>query len=371
MVDLIHLAKNTTLSRKVSCASNGSNNCTQNEDFSANGANLLLTYFEPPTTKQEKQIVGTKQVPIEANLKDLSDPVVTKVLKETTGLVEASLSLKFLQGPIRRYGNHQSYLDNYNQCESNLLSLTHYILGYMDYDHSQPIAQGTYYGFRVNALGSRETRGDIKRNKYTKVNHYPFIANDKTSKVITASQHANPVGIIPKHNAGDDLCSASFVTFQNYCRQGAQSISSAELYKVIKDDVYCPTITENVYDWVDIPVPGKLVFNPVQDEKGKFVKNASGDYTPSDDNEGIMHRLNALRKSNIKVDSKEQTLIFHPNNVTARVYTANNNEIEYLTNGAVIEISDTKRGIGKKSKKICLNVLGTTKVIQGDQTCEF
>jgi len=367
MVVLIHLARNTALSRQVStaiCASNGSNNCTHNEDFSAKGANLLLTYFKPHHTKVDVEEKGTKivEVPIKHNITVRRDDDAFKRLY-------SNLSEDFMREVnifSNRCGFHLDADTNKEKLRQTLKYFevlnnhSHYILGYLfgylDFDKNCNIRKITYKDYKKcfidNGKGKivESTNKDrIKKgNVFKEAKDYNEISNESPKDFIDEWQ---------------DLSSG--MTTRDYMSRN--SFTPCATHETLLKAINVPQVTikkeEKIIEEKITKIPGKLVFNPKKD--------VNGNYIPSDDKEGVMHRLNALQKNNIQITSKDKTLIFQPENIVSTISKTDNNNVEHLVNGAVIEISDTKRGIGKKSKKICLNVLGTTKVIQGDQTCEF
>jgi|GEM_PF-5864309 len=127
----------------------------------------------------------------------------------------------------------------------------------------------------------------------------------------------------------------------------------AASYEEAIKNIQTPTIkviTKKIPIYEEVQIAASLKFNP--------------------NNEDPIYKFNKTDPL-ITVTSVNNTIIFMPQNIIHNIDKNDSNKSNLLATGTEIIISDNKRGIGKHSKKICINVLGLTKVIKGDQTCEF
>jgi len=311
------------------CANNGNNNCIHSSDFSDKGANIVAVYFKPPSTKTEMVENGTETVPIEMNWPPNDHPVIVGINKK--------LDL------YRRGSNDKDHLNNFI-CANYQIYLMSFAFGYADYDPTKINSEVTKIFINPNV----EPGGKPNRRKKITFETFGLTLNGKGNIVNSAGTKYR--WLVP--NNGADGCSIDL----KYPMRGCVT------YDNLKSISNC-TKTVPKFEEKITPIPGELVFNPKKDSSGKHV--------PGNDAEGIVYRLNKTSNSNIKIDSQDQTLIFSTGNITNKIYAADKNNIEPLNKPAEIIISDTKRGVGKNAKKVCINVLGATKIVSGDKDCAF
>jgi len=352
---LLMLAKNTavTSGRSVAvCASNGNNNCIHNEDFAVKGANLLSVHFEPPKTYFENEQVNTGNKVVKKSIKNNPNAAVPRF----------NTSDPFVQ----QLTNEAYKWDRPINLIKKYTLIIGYILGYVDLDKSkggdifnQLVPNGKGY-LRIEEADGREKPIDYPSKSRSWGDNFFIHWQPAAGKI-----GGNNSGIrrfvvgcgIPKYIRDKDIKNSKCKCDKNSC-----SAMSINIDHLLEDEI----ITKKVEKKTD----GKLVFNPKRDANGKLIKDGDN-YVASEDVAGIIHRLHELKKSKININSIEQTLIFSPDSITSRIYSADINQIKPVINGAAIQIADTKRGVGKHSRQVCMNVLGLITIIDGTQECKF
>jgi len=401
IIDLINLAKNTAITKKINtaiCASDGANNCIHTNDFTKNGANLVLSYYQTGASVVEKVEVGREKVIDDQNSSnpnnqqaaqarlDAKDPVLNKIFDIYVCATKSHknvISGLYTQGECNQWNiskkkNNVRLAPSCHNAMKKYELMYGYALGYLDFDDSiqddfldkfVPNGKGVYSNVRVDHTGRYSTPYDWKKTAESKADHHYL----NTWKAVNGSGSVSyEVKPIRDYQLGT-------TTATNLIRCPMKDNVAAVINNVKKviSDAPAPNTPQVKYKEKIIyeervkNIPSELVFNPKQNEKGKFVKDENGNYVPSDEDRGVIYRLNSLANTAINVTSNNKTLIFSPNNAVSKINDVNNNEIVSLQGYAVITVHDNKRGIGKQSKQICVSVLGVTKVITGDKTCDF
>jgi len=367
VIAVINLAKNTALTQKsvALCANNGNNNCIHGEKWSESGANLLTIAFTEEgvqTIKVPGPIVyrievieipnpaaagGTNQNPY---VVDSNDPVVRALLRMVLGSKKTSVPKR---GAISN--------DVAVQCRDVNCALAGYAAGYLKWTGGTP-------GYFVDTTKFVST-GKGKLVKTKERYNPPLYWIDEVMHVTETWVPATPgQGVTIKVWDGDNedevlngghfygICFTEWKDLNHYTT-GQPAAPPATIKKTIVHK-------EQTYIEQQVPVPPRLVFNPKKDSNNNIVDG--------DDEEGIVYRFNEVeKKTKVEVNSTAKTLIFLQNNTLNKIDETDSNKLKLAQDGAVITVSDTVRGIGKHSKKICLNVLGKVEVVNGDKDCIF
>jgi len=386
IVDLINLAKNTTLTRKTYtaiCASDGANNCINTDDFTKNGANLVLAHYQHGISIVEKVEIGRELVLDDQNNSkqvaqprlDASNVVLNKIfnIRICADKHKGVISKLYTGGEKCNKKTRPPHAPTCHSVMKKYELMYGYALGYIDFDDS---IQGDFLDkFISNGKGVYSNVHVEHTGRHT----HPY---DWTKSI----QHRQPQTYLNEWKAVDGSINLSYkvtsvdLRIPNSSRTGTSECMLKDNVAAVINNVkkvapvapnHPPKYKEKIIYGERIKnIPSKLVFNPQQNEKGKFVKDENGNYAPSNEVNGVIHRLNPFENNVINVSSRDKTLVFNTNNVLNKINDANN-EIIPLQGYAVIIVSDNKRGVGKHSKQICISVLGITKVISGDQTCEI
>jgi len=381
--------------------------CVHLENWSANGANLLLVDYEPASTQIKKVKVGEQTIVV--NQKEIdaakqqqnnpSNPNAGNPVNPNTSNVVAAPDksdpnvralLSYVTGFARRinYDTDRSVFsssrEHHNLRLYRMMCATHnklivgYMLGYVDfvgdvknlpsYNYWDSYTAYLEQNFKPNGKGVYDV-GYIDEIKYVPVNRvgagnsywlkfkpntYP---NNQTSWIpaagFTGGRSLVHVSHPPKRGCPkgqylcDDYKGSGCVEDSYYEAITANAPTSAPSPTTppkIPDPI---TKTIDIFDEQKIEVPPKLAFKK----------------------EDVLHLLNP---TNIEVTSDNKTLLFTPDSTINQINPNEPAAIEHLINNmAVIKISDSKRGFDKHSKQICINSVGLTKVINGNQNCEF
>jgi len=364
LVTIIQLAKNHSSTRNMGvaiCADNLKNNCLHTENWSETGANLLGFAFTKEGTRVEKtqgpdeEYEEEIQVPADPNnttvtnpyVVDSNDPVVKSLLRMVRGSKKTSAPKR---GSISN--------DVAIQCRDVNRALAGYAAGYLKYTGGSP----SFYP----DLSKFVSTGKGKLTKTKERYNPPLYWGDEVMHVTETWESTDGKGIKIKVWDGDnedELLNGGH--FYGMCFTEWKDLDSYTSNKPDPPKFITKKVkkTRPTYITKTVQIPAKLVFNPIKD--------ATNNWIDGEEKEGIIHRFSEIQKSNIEINSAAQTLIFLSNNSVNKISPSDANKIEPITSGAVITVSDAKRGISAKSKQICINVFGSTTVINGNEECKF